>query len=41
MKPKAMRFLFSKLEVVFCDFQAENDFVNALIPFIGVRRNIL
>src|SRR5450631_3210273 len=30
---------FSKLEVIFCAFQAENKFVNALILFIRVRRN--
>jgi hypothetical protein len=30
--------LFSKLEIIFCVFLAENNFVNALIPFIGVRR---
>ncbi len=31
------RYGFSKLEVVFCAFQAENDFVNALIQFIWAR----
>jgi len=30
--------LFSKLEIIFCVFLAENNFVNALIPFIGVRK---
>ena len=38
---------FSKLEIIFCAFLphegvlkrvAENNFVNALIPFIGVRK---
>ena len=28
---------FSKLEIIFCVFLTENYFVNALIPFIGVR----
>ena len=28
---------FSKLEIIFCVFLTENDFVNALIPFIGVK----
>ena len=28
--------LFSNLEIVFCVFPAENNFVKALIPFIGV-----
>ena len=27
----------SKLEIIFCVFLTENYFVNALIPFIGVR----
>lgn len=31
-------WLFSKLEVVFCAFLAENNFVNALILFIRVRK---
>ena len=31
--------IFSKLEVIFCAFWAENDFVNALIQFIGIRLN--
>jgi biotin synthase len=30
---------FSKLEIIFCIFLAENNFVNALIPFIGARKN--
>jgi hypothetical protein len=30
------RFI-SKLETISCVFPAENSFVNALIPFIGVR----
>ncbi len=29
--------MISKLEIIFCVFPAENNFVNALIPFIGVR----
>jgi hypothetical protein len=29
---------FSKLEIIFCAFIAENNFVNALIPFIVVRK---
>jgi hypothetical protein len=28
----------SKLEIIFCFFLAENNFFNALIPFIGARR---
>jgi len=28
---------FSMLEVIFCVFLAENNFVNALVQFIGVR----
>jgi hypothetical protein len=28
--------LFSNLEIVFCVFPAENNFVKVLIPFIGV-----
>jgi hypothetical protein len=31
--------LFSKLEIIFCVFLAENNFVNTLIPFIGVEEN--
>ena len=27
----------SKLETIFCVFPAENSFVNALVPFIGVK----
>jgi len=30
---------FSKLEVIFCVFLAENNFVNALILFIRARLN--
>jgi len=30
---------FSKLEIIFCVFLAENNLVNALIPFIGARRS--
>ena len=30
----------SKLEIIFCPFLAESDFVNALIPFIGVKEAI-
>ncbi len=29
-----------KLEVIFCDFKAENNFVNLLVPFIGVRHKM-
>lgn len=29
--------IISKLEIIFCAFLAENNFVNALIPFIGAR----
>jgi hypothetical protein len=29
----------SKLETIFCVFPAENSFVNALIPFIGVSKS--
>ena len=28
---------FSKLEVILCDFQAETNFVNALILFVRAR----
>ena len=28
---------FSKLEIIFCALMAENNFVNALIPFIGAK----
>jgi hypothetical protein len=31
-------WIFSKLEIIFCAFLAENNFFNALIPFIGARR---
>jgi peptide methionine sulfoxide reductase msrA/msrB len=31
-------YLTSKLEIIFCVFLEENNFVNALIPFIGVRK---
>jgi len=31
------RVSLSKLEIIFCGFLTENYFVNALIPFIGVR----
>jgi hypothetical protein len=31
-----LKGLFSKLEIIFCAFLAENNFVNAVIPFIGV-----
>jgi len=34
------RSAISKLEVIFCAFQAENIFVNALIQFIWARDNI-
>jgi hypothetical protein len=27
----------SKLEIIFCSYLAENNFVNALIPIIGVK----
>jgi len=37
---KAGRHFFSKLEIIFCAFLAENNFVNLLIPFIGVRQYI-
>jgi len=32
--------LFSKLEIIFCVFLSANNFVNALIPFIGGKENI-
>jgi hypothetical protein len=34
---KKMHLVFSKSEVIFSIFPAENDFVNALILFIRVR----
>jgi hypothetical protein len=37
LRPQAKRARdISKLEVIPCDFQAKNNFVNLLIPFIGV-----
>ena len=39
MKRNAASGLFSKLEIIFCVFLAENNFVNALIPFIGVTKS--
>jgi len=30
-------FPVSKLEIISCDFTAENNFVNLLIPFIGIK----
>jgi hypothetical protein len=36
---KCTKLAFSKLEVIFCVFLAENNFVNALILFIRVRQD--
>jgi len=35
-----IRLIIRKLEVIFCVFQAENNFVNALILFIRARKSI-
>jgi hypothetical protein len=32
---------FRNLEIVFCVFLAENNFVKPLIPIIGVRKSVL
>jgi len=35
MKRTVASGLFSKLDIIFCVFLAENNFVNAFIPFSG------
>jgi len=37
VQPILRLYCFSKLEVIFCTFLAENHFVNALILFTRVR----
>ena len=41
LQKRAGFLCFSKLEIIFCAFLAENNFVNLLIPFIGVRERRL